>query len=149
MTEYCLFKLFSRNLRLTPYCCWPFLSLIKVFTGKWCVNLLVVSVARWFDAAYARVQQAIGDREIEQWWFNCGAPGDEYRWHSHSPCKWAAVLYIQMPENAGAIEFKGEADFQTILPRAGDSLLFPGDLAHRVHKNLSNKHRISAAFNLM
>lgn len=116
--------------------------------GTWHSQRLDHNPYPWFDSTYARVQQAIGDREIEQWWFNCGAPGDEYRWHSHSPCKWAAVLYIQMPENAGAIEFKRKAEFHAILPQAGDFLLFPGDLAHRVHRNASTDYRISAAFNL-
>ncbi len=102
----------------------------------------------WFDNTYTRVQQVLESLTIDQWWFNCGAPGDENRWHSHSPYKWVAVLYVHMPENGGAIEFKREAEFQTWLPQVGDLLVFPGNLAHRVHKNLSDQFRISAAFNL-
>ncbi len=116
--------------------------------GTWHSRRIGTNPYPWFDATFNRVAASVGDLTIHEWWFNCGAPGDEYRWHTHNPYKWAAVLYIQMPENAGGIEFKRKEEFQTILPKAGDFLLFPGNLAHRVHKNLSTSHRISAAFNL-
>jgi hypothetical protein len=116
--------------------------------GTWHSRRLDHNPYAWFDPVYNQVKLTFMDLQIDQWWFNCGAPGDENRWHSHSPYPWAAVLYIQMPEHAGAIEFKRQAEFQMWDPQVGDLIVFPGNLAHRVHKNLSDQFRISAAFNL-
>lgn len=116
--------------------------------GTWHSRRLNHNPHTWFDHTYDQVKLVLGDLQIAEWWFNCGAPGDENRWHSHSPYLWAAVLYIQMPDHAGAIEFKRQAEFQMFDPQVGDLIVFPGNLAHRVHKNLSDQFRISAAFNL-
>ena len=102
----------------------------------------------WFDSTFDRVKSSIGDLYIDEWWFTCGAPGDEYSWHVHSRYAWTGVLYIQTPENSGGIEFKNGKEHQIFCPQVGDFLLFPGTLAHRVLKNLSNDYRISVAFNL-
>ncbi len=116
--------------------------------GTWHSQRMNHNPFEWFESTYSQVQQALGSLTIDQWWFNCGGPGDENRWHSHSPYKWAGVLYIQISNMAGAIEFKKNGSFQVFNPEIGDLLLFPGNLAHRVRKNLSTEHRISAAFNL-
>ena len=102
----------------------------------------------WFDSASARVQAAVGNRRIEQWWFNCGEPGDEYRWHAHNAYTQSAVLYVQVPENSGGIEFRGYEEYQVFQPQAGDFIQFAGNLAHRVLPNRSADYRISVAFNL-
>ena len=101
----------------------------------------------WFAATFDRVAAAVNNLVIDEWWFNCGAPGDEYRWHGHTPYKWAGVLYIQTPENSGGIEFKRQGEHQVFQPSAGDFLIFPGNLAHRVLRNNSQDFRISVAFN--
>jgi hypothetical protein len=101
----------------------------------------------WFESTFNRVAAAVGDLTIDEWWFNCGAPGDEYRWHTHSPYKWAGVLYIQTPENSGGIEFKQGDEHYTHTPQAGEFLLFSGNLAHRILKNHSEDFRISVGFN--
>lgn len=101
----------------------------------------------WFAATFGRVVESIGDLTIDEWWFNCGAPGDEYRWHTHNPYKWAGVLYIQTPKNSGGIEFKQQGEHQVFQPSVGDFLLFSGNLAHRVLKNHSTDFRISVGFN--
>lgn len=115
--------------------------------GTWHSRRIRTNPYAWFDATFNRVAEAIGDLRIDEWWFNCGEPGDEYRWHSHSPYKWAGVLYIQTPGNSGGIEFQQRGEFQIFQPRAGDFLMFPGGLPHRVLKNYSTDFRISAAFN--
>lgn len=102
----------------------------------------------WFDTTFTRIKNCVGDLNIDEWWFNCGAPGDEYRWHVHSHYTWTGVLYIQTPKNCGGIEFKNREEHQTVYPQVGDFLLFPGTLSHRVLKNMSSDYRISAAFNL-
>ena len=101
----------------------------------------------WFESIFNRVTAA-SNLTIDEWWFNCGAPGDEYRWHIHSPYLWAGVLYIQTPENSGGIEFRRDRERYTHTPQAGEFLLFSGNLAHRVLKNHSDDFRISVAFNL-
>jgi ectoine hydroxylase-related dioxygenase (phytanoyl-CoA dioxygenase family) len=55
------------------------------------------------------------------------------------------VLYVQVP--AGLIEFKKGEAYWTESPKAGDLLVFPGELEHRVRPNTSEQVRISIAFN--
>ena len=100
----------------------------------------------WFESTFNKVAAA-SNLTIDEWWFNCGAPGDEYRWHTHSPYKWAGVLYIQTPKNSGGIEFKQDQERYTHTPQAGEFLLFSGNLSHRILKNHSDDFRISVGFN--
>jgi hypothetical protein len=116
--------------------------------GTWHSRRIRTNPYSWLNATFDRVAAAVGDLNIDEWWFNCGEPGDEYRWHAHTPYKWAGVLYIQTPENCGGIEFRQQGEYQIFQPNVGDFLLFSGSLAHRVLKNNSNEFRISAAFNL-
>ena len=100
----------------------------------------------WFESTFTRVVTA-SNLTVDEWWFNCGAPGDEYRWHTHTPYKWAGVLYIQTPENSGGLEFNQDQERYTHTPQAGEFLLFSGNLAHRILKNRSEDFRISVGFN--
>jgi hypothetical protein len=115
--------------------------------GTWHSPRIRTNPYPWFSATFNRVATAVGDLVIDEWWFNCGAPGDEYRWHGHTPYKWAGVLYIQTPENSGGIEFKNNGNRYTHTPQAGEFLLFSGNLAHRILKNMSTDFRISVGFN--
>jgi hypothetical protein len=115
--------------------------------GTWHSRRIKTNPYPWFESTFNRVAAAAGDLRIDEWWFNCGEPGDEYRWHSHTPYLWSGVLYIQTPLNCGAIEFRHKEAHETVQPQVGDFLLFPGTLAHRVLKNQSTDFRISAAFN--
>ena len=116
--------------------------------GTWHSRRLNHNPYPWFQATYDRVAAAVGNLRIDEWWFNCGDLGDEYRWHEHSPYPWAAVLYIQTPANSGGIEFRKQDEYQIFQPNPGDFILFEGRQAHRVQKNNSTNYRISAAFNL-
>jgi hypothetical protein len=115
--------------------------------GTWHSPRIRTNPYPWFAATFGRVAAAVSDLVIDEWWFNCGAPGDEYRWHGHNPYPLAGVLYIQTPENSGGIEFKRHGEHQVFQPSVGDFLLFSGNLAHRVLKNNSQDFRISVAFN--
>jgi hypothetical protein len=115
--------------------------------GTWHGRRLRTNPYPWFDSTFNRVAAAVGDLKIDEWWFNCGEPGDEYRWHGHPIHPWVGVLYIQTPENSGGIEFRRQGEYQVFQPSVGDFLVFPGNLAHRVLKNMSEDFRISAAFN--
>ena len=102
----------------------------------------------WFQNTFDCVAASIGELKIDQWWFNCGQQGDEYRWHTHSPYPYAAVLYVKVPERSGGIEFRDRGEFQYFQPVEGDFLVFSGQLAHRVCPNESAERRVSVAFNL-
>ena len=115
--------------------------------GTWHSPRIKTNPYAWFTETFNRVAAAVSDLVIDEWWFNCGAPGDEYRWHTHSPYKWAGVLYIQTPENSGGIEFRQDQERYTHTPQAGEFLLFSGNLAHRILKNHSDNFRISVGFN--
>lgn len=116
--------------------------------GTWHGSRLRGCSYPWFQATYDRVAEAVAPLQIDQWWFNCGEAGDEYLWHSHSPYKYAAVLYVQVPENSGGIEFRRYEEYQSFQPTVGDFIQFSGNLTHRVQTNKSNDYRISVAFNL-
>ena len=97
----------------------------------------------WFDAVYRAVEAEQGS--IDSWWFNVNIPGEYTGWHSHSRWDRVGVLYVQVP--AGLIEFKKGEAYWTESPRAGDLLVFPGSLEHRVLPNTRKQVRISVAFN--
>lgn len=117
-------------------------------TGTWHGQRFRDCPYPWFQATLDRVSEAVAPLIIDQWWFNCGEQGDEYLWHSHNPYKYSAVLYVQVPENSGGIEFRRHEEYSVFYPSAGDFIEFAGNLAHRVQKNLSDDYRISVAFNL-
>ena len=116
--------------------------------GTWHGKRMRHNPYEWFNSTFARVQAAVGNQRIDQWWFNCGEPGDEYRWHAHHPYTQSAVLYVQVPENSGGIEFRRYEEYQVFNPTIGDFIIFPSNLAHRVQPNKSADYRISVAFNL-
>lgn len=117
-------------------------------TGTWHGVRMRDNPYPWFQATYNRVAEAVKPLNIDQWWFNCGEVGDEYLWHSHNPYKHSAVIYVQVPENSGGIEFRKQEEYRVFYPKAGDFIEFAGNLAHRVQPNKSNDYRISVAFNL-
>ena len=98
----------------------------------------------WFDEVYSSVKQQIG--VIDSFWFNVNTPGESTGWHSHSRYRTVAVLYISVP--GGDIEFRQGGAYWRETPRAGDLLVFPGSLEHRVLSNTSTDCRISVAFNV-
>jgi hypothetical protein len=97
----------------------------------------------WFDLTYQAVEAEQGP--IDTWWFNVNLPGEGTGWHTHSQWDKVGVLYVQVP--GGAIEFKQGGAYWTESPKAGDLLVFPGALEHRVLPNTSEQVRISVAFN--
>jgi hypothetical protein len=97
----------------------------------------------WFDATYRAVEAEAGS--IDTWWFNVNLQGEGTGWHTHSQWARVGVLYVQVP--AGLIEFKQGEAYWTESLQAGDLLVFPGSLEHRVRPNTSSDVRISVAFN--
>jgi hypothetical protein len=97
----------------------------------------------WFETVYRAIEAEAG--AIDTWWFNANLQGEGTGWHSHSQWDKVGVLYVQVP--AGLIEFKQGEAYWTESPRAGNLLVFPGSLEHRVLPNTSEQVRISVAFN--
>lgn len=97
----------------------------------------------WFESVYRAVEAEHGP--IDSWWMNVNTQGEYTGWHTHSRWARVGVLYVQVP--GGAIEFRQGGSYWRESPRAGDLLVFPGSLEHRVLPNTSEQVRISVAFN--
>ena len=97
----------------------------------------------WFETVYRAVEADQG--AIDSWWFNVSTPGEHTGWHAHYRWAKVAVLYVAVP--GGDIEFRQGEAYWTETPKAGDLLVFPGSLEHRVVPNISEGVRISIAFN--
>ena len=84
------------------------------------------------------------------YWYNINTGSDYNEWHHHdrgATDEMCAVLYLQVPENAGYFEYEIEKEIFQIKPYAGLLLLFPDDLMHRVLPNEGDGERVSMAFN--
>jgi hypothetical protein len=102
----------------------------------------------WVESLRYTIEQ-LTNRKTQRFWFNINGYGNYNNWHKHfSNCN-AAVLYINVPLNSGAIEFRQGDASKTITPKSGTLLVFPGTLEHRVLPNLSQEYRISLATNLV
>lgn len=87
------------------------------------------------------------DRKIQRLWININGPGHYNEWHTHYHAK-VGVIYLKVPLDSGDIEFRSYDEIYRITPQAGQFLIFPGSLEHRVLENKSNEFRISLAINL-
>lgn len=103
----------------------------------------------WAQSILDQVIDTLPNYKIDSIWFNINGPGHYNRWHTHRIRKHAAVLYVQVPENSGHIEFRQKHQVHKIYPTVGQLLVFPSDLEHRVLMNNSTENRISVAFNLL
>jgi hypothetical protein len=85
--------------------------------------------------------------KFDKAWFNLNGPGGTNKWHNHGTSPVVSVFYIQTPNPCSDIEFKKNNELFSYTPRAGDFLVFPGELEHRVLENQSTEDRISLAIN--
>ncbi len=92
--------------------------------------------------------ETVTKQKTERFWFNINGPGHSNKWHRHFIDCNVAVLYIKVPPNSGNIEFRNNDQIEVITPTAGQLLVFPGTLEHRVTDNESQDIRISLATNL-
>lgn len=97
----------------------------------------------WFDAVFCSVEEQLGT--VDAWWFNVNESTEYTNWHAHPNHTTVAVLYVTVP--GGPIEFRQGEGYWQEMPKAGDLLVFPGTLEHRVLANSSTNFRISIAFN--
>ena len=82
-------------------------------------------------------------------WFNINPPNSYNIWHRHLKIARSGVVYISIPENSGAIEFRNTTSKLTIMPYNGLVITFPGDIEHQVLTNNSTKDRVCLVFNLL
>jgi uncharacterized protein (TIGR02466 family) len=99
-------------------------------------------------------------------WINVNPPGGYNGPHQHTDAFLSGVYYVSVPsgksERGGAIEFLSPHPIRQlggliknamlverlpVQPKAGDLLMFPGQLPHWVHPNDSGKERVTIAFN--
>jgi len=111
---------------------------------------------------FAKLQIAING------WANVNPPGGYNGPHQHTNAVLSGVYYVDVPrgpsEKGGAIEFLSPHPVRLLgglvnapmfseriflQPKAGDLLIFPGQLPHWVHPNDSGKPRVTIAFNAM
>ena len=107
----------------------------------------------WFETTLQKIIEAAkeltGNTElcVPAWWFNIGRPDQEYRLHAHKLLWRVGVFYVHVPKNSGVLELlTDENSVVTFEPKAGDFVIFPGRVWHRVLRNRSDQLRISVAF---
>jgi uncharacterized protein (TIGR02466 family) len=92
-------------------------------------------------------------------WANVHEQGGFNTQHLHPHNTFSGAYYLSVPDGAGPIVFRdpryaalmnpiGPADESAILPKAGQLLIFPSWLEHRVEINQANAQRVSIAFNV-
>ena len=106
---------------------------------------------------------------IDNFWINMSPKYASNDYHIHNGSHYSGCLYIQCEPNCGSIKINPNInsntdwmDFLTeeyknsyhiypsseFTPKEGMMLLFPSYLPHKVNNNMSNKERISIAFNI-
>jgi hypothetical protein len=104
----------------------------------------------WAASVIDNVQTVAGITGDITYWYNINTGRDYNEWHHHdrgATDEMCAVLYLQVPENAGYFEYEIKKEIFQIKPYAGLLLLFPDDLMHRVLPNEGDGERVSMAFN--
>jgi hypothetical protein len=108
----------------------------------------------------AQIQKMAGERgyvDIGSW-SQVHQPLESTDWHVHrdggTPIELSWVYYVKTPEGAGSIVFSLDLHDQraptaAISPKAGEYIIFPSYLWHKVTKNLSSDTRIAIAGNFV
>lgn len=107
------------------------------------------------------------DIHITSFWFNVSRPGYSHRNHVHPNNVLSGVYYLKTSADCGAIVFDDPRPQANVLmpdvtevtqfnhhtyavtPEAGQMIIFPSWLAHRVAINKGKEERISLSFNVM
>jgi hypothetical protein len=119
--------------------------------GGWQSQFYNESSLEWMKPTLELVQQAANKPGHVTYWFNINGPGHYNDFHDHGDfgVNLCGCLYLQVPQNAGGIQFKQVRGSKTLTlePTAGDLILFPDNIKHAVLENKSSEDRISIAFN--
>lgn len=101
----------------------------------------------FIDDITAVVNTKWNDVKFNRAWFNLSPSGSTNKWHDHGSHPVVGVLYIEVPDNSGEIEFRKDKDYFSYLPTKGDFLIFPGPLEHAVKAGTNTTDRLSLAIN--
>lgn len=85
---------------------------------------------------------------LKKWWFNYGIKGTEYRIHAHYSEWMVGILYVNVPEGSGILEFIHEGKVVPFHPTQGDLVIHPGVIPHRVSMCNNEGYRITVVFEL-
>jgi uncharacterized protein (TIGR02466 family) len=135
---------------------------------KDCVNKTAIDYLKRVGLAYPVDWRLQG-------WANVNRRGDYHDPHNHPHAYLSGTYYLRVPEQPAALETRRdlrpgaisfydprgavnmsaikddpqiEAEY-TVLPEAGEILLWPAFLFHFVHPNLADEPRVSVSFNLV
>jgi uncharacterized protein (TIGR02466 family) len=133
------------------------------------------NIGGWHSQSYLHLQPELNDlnlaiksafRKIKQkdihltsMWGNISSKYHYNTIHSHGTIntthtntEWSGCFYLQIPEQSGAFRIHNRAhpsQYNDIFPKPGALLIFNSDVHHSVLPNLSDKDRISIAFNFV
>ena len=107
------------------------------------------NIPDWLQSTYDQVIEYLSEYTVKRAWINVNGPGHSNRWHRHHLDDYTAVLYVQVPENSGKMEFRVDHINYPIQPIVGKLFAFSSNYMHCVHENKSQENRISLAFNLV
>ncbi|ATW88279.1 putative 2-oxoglutarate-Fe(II)-dependent oxygenase superfamily protein [Halohasta litchfieldiae] len=87
--------------------------------------------------------------EIKDSWFQRYSKNNAHDWHIHKKCGWAAVYYVELPEDSKPTLFQTN-DGAVIEPNAteGDVIIFPAYLWHCSPKNKDEDTKTVIALNI-
>ena len=94
---------------------------------------------------------------LSNMWFNINYRGSYNGFHSHPGSALAGIMYVNVPDNSGGVQFQHHDGHSLSLtqntahyvePQDGDMYLFPASLGHSVEMNMQDEPRMSIAFNL-
>jgi len=107
------------------------------------------NIPAWIKSTYDQATAHMAGYSVKRAWINVNGPGHSNRWHRHHIDDYTAVLYVQVPENSGIMEFRVDRVDYPIQPVVGKLFVFSSNYLHCVHENKSSDDRISMAFNLV
>jgi len=125
----------------------------------------ILTVANEFKKLYLLNKKL----EISNLWININNYKDYNVTHTHPRSLFSGVFYVVCPLNSGSIVFERDAEIGCYIEQreqcsefnkynstdwkfdnvAGQLLIFPSWLRHRVEANMSKKDRISISFNII
>ena len=95
------------------------------------------------------IQKQIPDMTFTTLWFNVNGYQHYNELHRHNNTSegYSGVFYIDVPDqNMGNLYFEDGTEYEPIPNKL---ILFPTNLIHGVHPNMSHKNRVSMSFNYL
>jgi hypothetical protein len=107
-------------------------------------------VAPLLERIWAAAQRVTTEALRMHAWANVTRYGGHHLAHRHGEALWSGVYYVAAGDDGagGTITFAQGSEADTIVPRNGLMLLFPGTLLHSVSTYRGSTPRVSIAFNL-